>query len=34
MSKTFEEYASRDLVESGDLKKLLVSELNKYLYYT
>ena len=31
MSKTFEEYAWRDLVESGDLKKLLVSELNKYL---
>ena len=31
MSKTFEEYAWRNLVESGDLKKLLVSELNKYL---
>ena len=31
MSKTFEEYAWRDLIESGDLKKLLVSELNKYL---
>ena len=31
LSKTFEEYAWRDLVESGDLKKLLVSELNKYL---
>ena len=31
MSKTFEEYAWRDPVESGDLKKLLVSELNKYL---
>ena len=29
MSKTFEEYAWRDLIESGDLKKLLVSELNK-----
>ncbi|CAH3148317.1 unnamed protein product [Porites lobata] len=31
MSKTFEEYAWRDLVESGDLKTLLVSDLNKYL---
>ena len=31
MSKTFEEYAWCDLVASGDLKKLLVSELNKYL---
>ena len=31
MSKTFEENVWRDLVESGDLKKLLVSELNKYL---
>ena len=31
MSKTFEEYAWHDLMESGDLKKLLVNELNKYL---
>ena len=31
MSKTFEEYAWHHLVESGDLQKFLVSELNKYL---
>ena len=30
MSKTFEEYAWRDLVESGDLKTLLVSDLKPY----
>ena len=30
-SKTFKEYAWRHLVESGDLQKLLVSEINKYL---
>ena len=30
-SKTFKEYAWCHLVESGDLQKLLVSELNKYL---
>ena len=30
-SKTFKEYAWHHLVESGDLQKLLVSELNKYL---
>ena len=29
MSKTFEEYAWHDLMESGDLKKLLVNELKK-----
>ena len=31
MSKTFKEYAWEHLVKSGDLQKLLVSELNKYL---
>ena len=31
MSKTFKEYTWRHLAESGDLQKLLVSELKKYL---
>ena len=30
-SKTFKEYAWRHLVESGDLQKLLMSDLKKYL---
>ena len=30
-SRTFKEYAWCHLMESGDLQKLLVSELNKYL---